>query len=279
MLSIIICSKSSNLNNTLEKNITETIGVKHEIVFIDNSKNNYSIFSAYNKGVSQAKFPYLCFVHEDVLFHTSNWGQKAVNHLKVANTGIIGMAGSQYLFDLPSSWFKAKPIYRNLIQAGYDDGSSKTITFQQPKIDVVAVDGFCFFMPKEIFSKVSFDSTTFNGFHFYDLDICMQVLEHKFKIYLVNDILAEHSSLGSLNKSWIEHAILFYNKWQHQLPITSNDEIKISLLRRIKAFRDFLLIADKEKISSDTLKQINKIGMQKLGSSFYLSKALFLMKK
>lgn len=74
MISCIICSRSSKISEELEKNIVETIGCDYELVVIDNSRNEYSIFSAYNKGVKRAKGNVLCFMHDDILYRTSNWG-------------------------------------------------------------------------------------------------------------------------------------------------------------------------------------------------------------
>lgn len=75
MISIIICSKYSKINCELEQNIENTIGnMPFEIITINNSQNSYSIYQAYNKGIKEAKYPYLCFMHEDILFHTVNWG-------------------------------------------------------------------------------------------------------------------------------------------------------------------------------------------------------------
>lgn len=51
MLSLIICSRTPRISEELERNIAETIGCEYELVVIDNSKNKYSIFSAYNQGV------------------------------------------------------------------------------------------------------------------------------------------------------------------------------------------------------------------------------------
>lgn len=237
MLSIIICSKKEDINTELKINIDSTVGVPCELIIIDNSLNKYSIFEAYNLGVELANFENLCFVHDDVLFHTENWGEIAKKHLIDENTGLIGMAGSQYLFDFPSSWFHAKPHFRNLIQSGYEDGSSKKIIFNENRIDAVAVDGFCFFIKKELFKSIKFDNVTFSGFHFYDLDICMQVLNKNLKIYLINDILIEHLSLGTLNNNWYENAKLFQEKWKNQLPIKSNDKIKINFFRKLKVKR------------------------------------------
>lgn len=67
MISIIICSRNSDISPTLIENIQHTIIVDNEVNVIDNSKNTYSIFSAYNEGVLRSKYPFLCFLHKGVL--------------------------------------------------------------------------------------------------------------------------------------------------------------------------------------------------------------------
>lgn len=74
MLSLIICSRTPQISEELEKNIAETIGCEYELVVIDNSKNKYSIFRAYNEGVRLAKGDNLCFMHDDILYKTADWG-------------------------------------------------------------------------------------------------------------------------------------------------------------------------------------------------------------
>ena len=54
MVSIVICNRSNRISPVLEKNISETIGIEYEVVCIDNSKNQYNIFQAYNIGVAKA---------------------------------------------------------------------------------------------------------------------------------------------------------------------------------------------------------------------------------
>ena len=76
MISCIVCSRHIRLSERLIQNIQNTIGESFELVVIDNSKSNYSIFSAYNEGVRRAKGNVLCFMHEDILFHSQNWGQE-----------------------------------------------------------------------------------------------------------------------------------------------------------------------------------------------------------
>ena len=70
MLSLIICSRNSDISATLKKNIETTIGINYELIVINNSLNHYSIFEAYNQGIRKSKYQFLCFMHEDILYHT-----------------------------------------------------------------------------------------------------------------------------------------------------------------------------------------------------------------
>ena len=63
MVSIVICNRGNRISPVLEKNISETIGIEYEVVCIDNSKNQYNIFQAYNIGVAKARYPLICFMH------------------------------------------------------------------------------------------------------------------------------------------------------------------------------------------------------------------------
>lgn len=55
MISCIICSRQPDISAELKENIATTVGCEYELVVIDNSKDEYSIFSAYNEGVRCAK--------------------------------------------------------------------------------------------------------------------------------------------------------------------------------------------------------------------------------
>jgi hypothetical protein len=55
MISCVICSRQPVISAKLKENIASTVGCEYELVVIDNSTNEYSIFSAYNEGVRCAK--------------------------------------------------------------------------------------------------------------------------------------------------------------------------------------------------------------------------------
>lgn len=44
MISIVICNKEATLDMSLEKNIQDTINTEFEIIAIDNSHGQYTIF-------------------------------------------------------------------------------------------------------------------------------------------------------------------------------------------------------------------------------------------
>lgn len=238
MLSIIICSKFAELSSILTANIHETVGVDYEIIHIDNSQSTHSIFSAYNLGVTKSKFPYLCFVHEDVFFRSSDWGLNIIEHLQTPQVGLIGLAGGCLASRIPASW-STHGLKMNLIQSG--KGKSSYIrTPNQPEStreEVVLLDGVFLASTKENFQFLQFDEN-FSGFHAYDYDICMQAKANNLRNYVVYDILLEHFSAGSHNTDYYKNLLLVYKKWINQLPFScthlSEAETKLIEKKKLK---------------------------------------------
>jgi len=225
MISVKICSRNTHIAIALEENIKNTIGVDYEIVTIDNSKNEYSIFSAYNYGISLSNFPYLCFVHEDVLFKTKEWGQKLITHLNNDKCGIVGVAGGKIVTNIPAQWSNEKS-YINIIQ--HKKGLASPIYLNEPfnsssvRESAVVVDGVFLSMHKNIFSKIKFDEKT-GGFHGYDYDISIQATVAGYTNYVVYDILLEHYSAGFKDNTYYTALIKVYKKWAEYLPLSTND--------------------------------------------------------
>ncbi|MCJ8166335.1 glycosyltransferase family protein [Pontibacter sp. E15-1] len=241
MISIVVCSRSKVLLENLKNDIEHSIGVQYELIVIDNSNNEYDIFKAYNLGVHQCKGNIICFSHEDVKFHSKNWGQKVHNHFKDDDVGMIGVVGCTALPKVPAPWWNNQMInYHliNLIQCWGDrqipDGGyrktfceGKTIDYNnpEPKINLheaVTLDGLWFCIRKDLFSNISFDELTCPGFHCYDIDISLQVGQFK-KVAVVYDILIEHFSLGTLSQGWFLASLAFNKKWEGSLPKVLNN--------------------------------------------------------
>jgi len=225
MISIIICSKYSDIPQELKENIKNTIGTDYEIIVIDNSNGQYSIFSAYNKGASQSKFSFLCFIHEDILFKTENWGKLLINHLSDRKTGIIGVAGGKIMTRIPASWWLVGPGYKNLIQHYKHNKTSrleKTQNYPGISQPAILLDGVFLSVRSELFDKIKFDEEL-TGFHGYDHDISVQSVMAGYNNYVVFDILLEHFSEGNMNSQYYANLIKIYKKWKDYLPLFTPD--------------------------------------------------------
>lgn len=264
MISLIICSRHFDIPQTLKDNINSSIGVDYELVIIDNSNNRYSIFSAYNEGVRRSRYPLLCFMHEDILYHTVEWGKKIENHFFDSTIGLLGFAGSHFLPSVPSYWFNSPFISEynltndnsKIIECTKTDFfSSKTV------VDAVACDGFCFFVRKDLFLSVKFDEDNYPGFHFYDMDICMQVLNSGSRVCLCNDVLIEHEWSENHQKKGMElfekNQQLFFDKWKSHFPITRGiDHIPSYVIERVN--RLFIAANELNKVRKSKAYRLGK---------------------
>lgn len=206
MISIIISSYQPKYYFALEKNIAETVGVPYEIIKIENP-GLMGIAEAYNKGAKKARFENLLFLHEDVLFHTQNWGEKLIKHLEDMTTGIVGVAGSDYVPTAPSGWNVGNNSHHfiNIIQSfGTENPITERLSMNCVQ-QSLALDGVFLSMRKDVFQQFHFNEKL-KGFHSYDLDISLRVAL-TMKNYVINNVLIEHFSKGTLNCEWFQNNI------------------------------------------------------------------------
>lgn len=238
-ISVIICSQNKVLENTFEKNILKTIGCDHELIVINNSDNKYSIFEAYNIGISRSTSPYLVFIHEDLVFRSTNWGARIFNLFQEhPQYGVIGVAGSKIKTKTPSGWWDCENNHKlvNIIQH-HQDGSveSQKIGFETNHLEEAAViDGV--FLAYRKLKDVKFNESL-EGFHSYDLNICFEVLLKGYKIGVTDLVLIEHFSIGNINAEWLRSTIQIHRLYKKILPLSINTnktrETEIFCLERL----------------------------------------------
>ena len=96
MISIIICSLHKEIDKSLAINIRTTIGIEYEIIYIYNDNNRFSIFEAYNIGTSKAKYSICCFMHDDIIYHSNNWGYSILHYFESnEKLGAIAVSGNK----------------------------------------------------------------------------------------------------------------------------------------------------------------------------------------
>jgi len=229
MISVIVCARQPTSWDFHTRNIAKTIGTEYEYVRVDNALNTMGICAAYNEGVRRAKGDLLVFIHEDCFLMEPGWGKVLYSKFNAdPKLGLVGAAGTQYLFSTTPAWVAAgMPFIRGRVVHEVRDGDLFVLTvFSWDKSDaeVVAVDGLFFAIPRKLFDTIRFDEKTFPGFHFYDLDICMQI-RRTHKLLVTWDIMVKHLSGGNMNAVWLDYGKRFLEKYKNELPVSCASEI------------------------------------------------------
>lgn len=225
MISVIICSVNALLRTNVKKNIEETIGIEHEIIVIENEQTHYSISKAYNIGATQSKYPFLCFVHEDIIFHTKGWGNVLINQFSSTKARLIGILGciiktsALSSVHIPKSEFnrhnQLQRYANNVIDHFYQNPHKETFS------EVCVLDGVFMASLRTAWEETKFSEEYLTGFHGYDIDFSLKNFK-KGRVIVIYDLLIEHLSLGSFNKSWIDAQLALHAKWKHFLPLTTS---------------------------------------------------------
>lgn len=245
MISIIVSSYKEDLFNEFSKSVENTIGAPYEILRIINH-NQYSIGEAYNLGAQKSKYNILCFVHEDVIFISKDWGKRLMElYGQRSDIGIIGVAGCIKKSFLPTGWGTGIPRHDriNLIQ-GYES----SVLFQTSRtgvdsFDVVKVlDGVFLSTPKKIWEEFKFDESL-KGFHLYDIDFSLRITS-QYQGIVSYDIQLIHLSEGGYNTDWLDATLVYHARKDKQtlFDFSRND---ISGIRR--SWYRFLLNKNIEK--------------------------------
>ena len=225
MISIIICARTKDVSDALKRNIASTIGTKFELVVVDNSDNRYSIYSAYRVGVNKARGDICCFMHDDIIFHSLFWGREVElyfqNH---PNVGMIGVVGAHFMPIVPSAWWDNELLIGHLLQGSEQNGEYVVEEVNYIKrlgssSSVAVVDGMWMCFPRKIFEKIEWDSSSFSGFHGYDLDISFQVWSKGYEVHVIEGVMIEHKSLGVVQDAYYDTILQVYKKWHGTFPL------------------------------------------------------------
>jgi hypothetical protein len=240
MISVIVCSRREPDDSIHEQNLRKTAGADIEYIRIDNRDNQYNLSSAYNCGVSLAHGTILVFMHEDAFFMEGNWASVLERKFSQEQIGLVGVAGTQYLFADNPGWVVAgRPYIRGHVIHELNNGETYTLTvfnWERPDSSVVAVDGLFFAVRASLFNTIRFDDSTFDAFHFYDIDICMQVRKTH-QLIVTWDLLIKHQSGGSFDDQWKKYAYRFCEKYRMVLPASTASTVP-DLKRRV-SFENF----------------------------------------
>lgn len=230
-----------------------------KIKYISNIEND-SIAKKYNRAIEEfvlnSDEEIICFRHDDLSFREP---MDVIEYnlrefFKDKKIGIAGVIGCLALYEECVWWIdretqglgaiiqgnirpvldkNKKPIFNEEGKQIFERfehfmaGDLQDRSFK--KWDCAAtVDGCVLYFPKWIFEKgLRFDESLPN-YHFYDADICCQVLSKGYKVGII-DTVVKHESRGEMPKEFGEYAKIFHDKWDKKI-----DHWPISRLTKFK---------------------------------------------
>lgn len=210
-----------------------------KLFYIENGEGKTSMTEKYNYAIENIVLTHnddiVCFRHEDSEIRTPmDVCEYKLKHLfEDKKIGCAGLIGTIQLENSCTWWNPNRDVngVGSIIQGGIqqkvengkpvmdDDGRQVYEKIEYPMNDfpgihdyMATVDGCCMFFPKRVFvDGLRFDENL-KEYHFYDCDICLQLLEKGYKI-TTTDIVVKHQSSGVPSPNFRELGQVFFNKW------------------------------------------------------------------
>ena len=207
---ICVYNNEEILNQYLMPSLNKQ-NTEYELILIDNRENQFnSAASALNYGGRKAKGKYLIFTHQDIFIDNPNWIEETVQQLeKLKNWGIAGVAGKT----------NDRHIRTN-IKHGIDSVAVSPFNLKKPII-ASTVDECLFIIPKDVFSKYSFDEENCFDWHLYATDYVLSIQEKGYDAYVIPTYL-EHKSKGSSMSKGYYDTLKKLQKKHHDKKIIRN---------------------------------------------------------
>lgn len=201
---------------------------KDGVFYIENSEGRTSMAEKYNWAIEniilKQNDPVICFRHEDTEIRTpEDIVEYKIENLMNSGCGIVGLIGTIAL-DRVCTWWNGvlnaggRPANGAgaIIQGGTNEKGEPIEYWMKDHPGthdyLATVDGCCFWLNRKLIEDgLRFDETL-KDYHFYDVDISLQVLERGYKVSTV-DIAVKHSSQGVPPKNFNELRDVFFKKW------------------------------------------------------------------
>lgn len=166
----------------------------------------------------------LCFIHQDarLFFDAATLIPEYLGRLPDA--GVLGFCGSNA--QQPGrQWHACPPCYGGLLQGG---DAPVAIDFARPACDVdglryapvQTLDGYCLFVRRDVFLRIGGFDEGYDGWHGYDLDLCLRALRAGLQNYVIAQP-SQHFSWGSSNDDLARSLQRFAQQWPGRLPTPS----------------------------------------------------------
>ena len=221
--------------------LKKTSGLKDVEVIQKINNGEKSLSQVYNEILSESKYDTVVLCHDDIEFDTQPWGKRIIKHFTNTDFGVLGVAGTT---DMPKSgmWWEDKRKMLGIVNHKHE-GKKWESKYSNSWGDGITqsclVDGLFIAINKNLISE-NFDETV-NGFHFYDVQFCINNFLKGVKIGVIYNVRLTHLSIGQTNNKWEENRLIFSEKFKEHLPIKSNINLDYSQNKDFKYLKKYNL--------------------------------------
>jgi hypothetical protein len=220
-ISVVISTRK--IDDTYLKHVEKMFSHPKTQILIYENDGVDSLPKIYNIGLEESEHDIVVFMHDDLILETSNITPKVVRLFEEnPEYGIIGLAGTNNL--MSGMWWQDRESMYGVVGHEHEgkrhvNHYSKQSFGDKPK-EVIIVDGLFMMVHKDRI-KHKFNEE-FNGFHFYDLPICVENHLNGVKIGVTTKIMVTHKSIGMTNKQWEKNKLFFEALYEKHFPLRVN---------------------------------------------------------
>lgn len=218
-ISVVISTRKIDENYV--KHVRKMFSHPKTQILIYENNGDKSLPILYNQGLNESEFDIVVFMHDDLILETTNMTPKIVKLFESnPDYGIIGLAGTNNLIN--GMWWQDRNSMYGVV--GHEHEGKRHVnhyskeSFSDTPKEVIVIDGL-FMMVHKKRIKHKFNEQ-FEGFHFYDLPICLENHLSGVKIGVTTKIRVTHKSIGMVNKKWEKNKLLFEALYEKNFPLT-----------------------------------------------------------
>lgn len=217
-ISVVISTRK--IDDTYLKHVEKMFSHPKTQILVYENDGVSSLPEIYNEGLNEATNDIIVFMHDDLVLETKNITPKVIKLFETnPEYGIIGLAGTDNL--LSGTWWQDRTSMYGVV--GHEHEGKRHVnhyskeSYSEKLKEVVVVDGL-FIMVHRGRIKHKFNEQ-FEGFHFYDLPICVENHLDGVKIGVTTKIMVTHKSIGMVNKKWEKNKFLFEALYEKNFPL------------------------------------------------------------
>jgi len=217
-ISVVISTRK--INEEYVKHVEKMFSHPKTQILIYENDGSFTLPQIYHNGLKDSLNDIVVFMHDDLILETSNMTPK-INKLFEDNTdyGIIGVAGTDNL--ISGMWWEDRNSMYGIV--GHEHEGKRHVNryskneYNEKLKEVVVIDGLFMMIHKKRI-KHGFNES-FEGFHFYDLPICVENYLEGIKIGVTTKIRITHKSIGMVNKQWEKNKLFFEALYEKNFPL------------------------------------------------------------